>query len=105
MYNGERWLIFDLVRSQQDHVNYEVIESIKNGIMKSHKYVPTTKWFTPPKMVVFMNTDPDMGKLSLDRYQFYNMDPCAGDAEAVFPADMDFTYQLNVEELECYLFN
>ena len=36
-YKGETVVIFDLNRSQQGVLNYEVIESIKNGIMFSGK--------------------------------------------------------------------
>ena len=38
-YTGERICVFDLSRSQEDHVNYEVIESVKNGVMFSTKFV------------------------------------------------------------------
>jgi hypothetical protein len=36
-YNGQKIFIFDLCRAQEDHVNYEVIESIKNGVMFASK--------------------------------------------------------------------
>jgi len=38
-YGGQRTVIFDLCRSSQDHINYEVIEDIKNGRYFSTKYV------------------------------------------------------------------
>ena len=36
-FNGEKICIFDLSRSQSDHVNYEVMESVKNGVLFSSK--------------------------------------------------------------------
>ena len=36
-YKGQRCVIFDLSRSQMDHINYEVIESVKNGIVYNTK--------------------------------------------------------------------
>ncbi len=67
-YNGERIVIFDLSRSQEDHVNYEAMESIKNGIMFSTKYDSTMKIFRPPHFVVFANFGPIYNKLSEDRW-------------------------------------
>lgn len=62
-------MVFDLTRTAQDHINWEVIESIKNGIMYSTKYGSRMKIYKPPKMVVFMNKEPVMDKLSADRYE------------------------------------
>ena len=35
---GQRVIVFDLSRSQESHVNYEVIESMKNGVVFSTDY-------------------------------------------------------------------
>lgn len=67
-YNGERVVIFDFSRSQADHVNYEVIESVKNGIMFSGKYESCSKTFDIPHVVIFANFEPDLTKLSADRW-------------------------------------
>jgi hypothetical protein len=67
-YNGERVVIFDYSRSQADHVNYEVIESVKNGIMFSGKYESCSKTFDIPHVVIFANFEPDLTKLSADRW-------------------------------------
>jgi hypothetical protein len=67
-YNGERVVIFDFGRSQADHVNYEVIESVKNGIMFSGKYESCSKTFDIPHVVIFANFEPDLTKLSADRW-------------------------------------
>lgn len=67
-YNGERIVIFDLSRSQEEHVNYEAMESIKNGIMFSTKYDSAMKIYDPPHFVVFANFVPVYSKLSQDRW-------------------------------------
>jgi len=65
---GQEYVVFDLVRSSQDHINWEAMESIKNGIMFSSKYHSVMKIYRPPKVVVFINHIPDQTKLSRDRY-------------------------------------
>lgn len=66
-WNGED-VIFDYSRSQQDCINYGVIEDIKNGRIFSGKYQSTTKLYARPKVLVFANFLPDFGKMSLDRW-------------------------------------
>lgn len=67
-WRGERVCIFDLSRSQQDHINYEVIESVKNGVCFSGKYESTSKMYEIPHVVVFANWPPDEAKMSSDRW-------------------------------------
>lgn len=74
-YNGEDTVVFDLTRSAQDHINYEVIESVKNGIMYSTKYESKMKCYSPPKVIVFANTEPDKSKMSFDRWVVTRIDP------------------------------
>nr|UOF82260.1 rep protein [Cressdnaviricota sp.] len=66
-WNGEN-VIFDYSRSQQDHINYGVIEDIKNGRIFSGKYQSCTKLYARPKVIVFANFLPDMEKMSADRW-------------------------------------
>ena len=70
-YNGQSICIFDLSRSQQDHINYEVIESIKNGIMYNTKYVSEMRVNEIPHVIVFSNARPDETKLSEDRWDIH----------------------------------
>ena len=62
-------MCFDLCRSSTEHINYEVIESIKNGIFNSYKYESVMRMYKSPKVVCFMNNMPKMEALSADRYQ------------------------------------
>jgi len=66
-WNGEN-VIFDYSRSQQDHINYGVIEDIKNGRIFSGKYQSCTKLYARPKVLVFANFLPDTSKMSEDRW-------------------------------------
>lgn len=68
-YSGEEYIIFDLVRSSQEHINYEIIETLKNGRFFNTKYDSGMKMYgRGKKVVVFMNACPDGEKLSHDRY-------------------------------------
>ena len=65
---GQRNVIFDLSRSQESHVNYEVIDSVKNGVVFSTKYESKMKVFTTPHVVIMANFAPDESKMSADRW-------------------------------------
>ena len=67
-WQTSKYCCFDLRRSQIDHINYEIIESIKNGCVFSTKYNSTPKLrLGSTKVIVFMNAMPDKTKLSSDR--------------------------------------
>lgn len=42
-------VVFDLTRTAAEHINWEVIESVKNGIMYSGTYESKMKIFNPQK--------------------------------------------------------
>lgn len=48
-YNSEKMVVFDLTRTAAEHINWEVIESVKNGIMYSGTYESKMKIFNPQK--------------------------------------------------------
>lgn len=61
--------ILDCPRAKQgDFIQYDFLESLKDGRVFSPKYESRTKKFVPPHVFVFMNESPDMEKLSADRY-------------------------------------
>lgn len=67
-YNGEAIVAFNLTRTNCGRINYESMESLKDGIMFSGKYESAAKVFVPPKVVVFSNSPPDYTTLSIDRW-------------------------------------
>lgn len=72
-YNNQETVIFDLTRTQQDHINYSVIESFKNGLIFSSKYESTTKMFKPCKVMIMANFLPKIQSLSLDRWKILEL--------------------------------
>lgn len=73
-YNGQPIVVFDLSRSSVEHINYEVIEAIKNGIFFSSKYESKMKIYPTPHVIVFANISPDTTKLSFDRWDLHHID-------------------------------
>jgi len=61
-------VIFDLPRNQGNKVSYTGIESIKNGIIFNSKYETGMKLFNSPHIVVMSNAEPELEKLSKDRW-------------------------------------
>lgn len=68
-YQNQRLICFDLARSSQEHVNYRMIETLKDGLVFSPKYQSAMKVRkAAAHVVVFSNFLPDMSKLSTDRW-------------------------------------
>lgn len=63
-----KYVIFDIPRTNEDFVNWQAIESIKNGFMFASKYNSRLLRFPVPHVVVFTNQRPDENKLSADRW-------------------------------------
>jgi len=61
-------VLFDFVRSMEDYISYDAIESIKNGIFFSGKYEGGMCTFNPPHVICLANFEPDQTKLSADRW-------------------------------------
>ena len=56
-----------------EHINYEIIEEIKNGHFYNTKYVPEARVFDNPHVVCFSNSYPDKTKLSADRWDIIDL--------------------------------
>lgn len=67
-YSYEPVVFFDLARMKQEIVQYDVMESFKNGQFYSTKYECKNVKFNVPHVVVFSNFYPDTSKLSEDRW-------------------------------------
>lgn len=64
--------LVDVPRSQMELLQYSVLEMLKDRMVFSPKYHSRTKILsTTPYVVVFCNEDPDMTKLSEDRYDVH----------------------------------
>lgn len=74
-YDNQEIVVFDYTRSQEEQVNYSLIESFKNGRIFSSKYESHLKIFKKAKVLCLSNFDPDRSKLSADRWQVLEFNP------------------------------
>lgn len=64
-----RVLFVDAPRSKQgEFLQYDFLEDVKNGYVFCSKYESRVKQMNGCHVVVMMNEEPDMSKLSIDRY-------------------------------------
>lgn len=66
--NNPKIVIINLTKIKEKNVSYEVIESIKDGLILPTKKESKTKVFNSPHVIVFSNFEPDCDKISLDRW-------------------------------------
>ncbi len=77
-YNYQSIVIFDLPRTNEEYVNYQVIENFKDGRLFSSKYESVVKRFLPCKVLVLANFEPSDFKLSKDRFDVIDLDKLLG---------------------------
>jgi hypothetical protein len=69
-----RVLFMDAPRSKNgEFIQYDFLEEVKNGYVFSSKYESRNKRLGKVHVVVLMNEQPDMTKLSADRYNIINL--------------------------------
>lgn len=56
-----------------EHINYQVIEDIKDGIICNTKYETGMKLFNSPHFIAFSNQMPDVSKMSEDRWLIFEI--------------------------------
>lgn len=62
--------LFDVPRSKLEHLQYSILEALKDQMVFSGKYESRMKRLhKPPRVLVFCNEQPDFAKLSADRYK------------------------------------
>lgn len=72
---SKRVYLFDCPRSKQgEFIQYDFLEEVKNGNVFSGKYESKMKRFNIPHVCVAMNEEPDLTKLSEDRYKIIRLD-------------------------------
>lgn len=71
-YEGQRIVVFDFTRTLEEHVNYSLLEAVKNGMIVSTKYESVLKNYKSPWLLVFANFQPNVHKMSEDRWQIIN---------------------------------
>lgn len=60
--------LIDLTRSTEGYISYQAIEELKNGIFMNTKYETKQCIFNSPHIFIFSNYDPELDKLSGDRW-------------------------------------
>lgn len=65
---GPEIVVLDVPRSMLDYINYQSIEKIKDGMFFSGKYEGGMCIFNAPHIVVMSNAEPDLDKMSADRW-------------------------------------
>lgn len=73
LLDNPKIVVFDIARDAIDHVNFGVMEDIKNGRIFSPKYESAVKSFDIPHLVVFANCPCPHGKFSADRIDSINL--------------------------------
>jgi len=66
--NKRKLFVIDCPRSMQEFINYGAIEQIKNGLIFSGKYEGCQLVFNSPHVIVFANEQPNLLKMSQDRW-------------------------------------
>lgn len=70
---SKRCFLFDLPRSTSEFLQYSILEQLKDRMVFSPKYNSRMKFLEQNvHVVVFTNEQPDMTKLSRDRYKIIN---------------------------------
>jgi hypothetical protein len=66
---SKRIFFFNVPRGDMQYFQYTVLEQLKDKVVFSTKYQSTTKLLRHyPHVIIFCNEEPDMNKMSVDRY-------------------------------------
>lgn len=67
-------ILYDIPRFNQDYINFEALESIKNGLFFSNKYESKQIIMNCPHIICFSNQPPDISMMSKDRWNIVKID-------------------------------
>lgn len=83
--NPKEGYVFDFCRSNEDKINYQAIESLKNGILFSPKYESGVLLMDSPIIFCFSNFEPDTSMMSKDRWKIIKIDAKRGGETKLSP--------------------
>lgn len=64
-----KMLLIDIPRNNGNNISYSAVECILNGMITNTKFETGVKVFNPPHIVCLSNFEPDISKLSQDRWK------------------------------------
>ncbi|AFS65299.1 replication-associated protein [Dragonfly orbiculatusvirus] len=77
-------IVFDVTRSDSSQFSYQTLEACKNGFVMTGKYMGKRRVFKSCPVVIFSNCEPDLVRLSSDRWVVYNVPAQARSQEAIY---------------------
>lgn len=74
--NDRTVVFFNIPRDSDDNgmISYKALESLKDGLITSTKYESSTMCFNSPVVWVFSNNEPEIEKLSQDRWKIWTIE-------------------------------
>lgn len=66
-------VVMNLERDLEERVNYGAIEAVKDGLIFSGKYESKVKIFNSPHVLIFANFEPDIERMSKDRWSIVRL--------------------------------
>jgi len=71
---SKRVFIFDIPRGSMEYLQYGILEQLKDQMIFSPKYESVGKILpNPVHVIVFSNEDPDIERMTIDRYDFMHL--------------------------------
>ena len=98
--SGPELLILDVSRDGMQFTQWHAIEEIKSGSFQSTKYAgKNVQWAKPPQFLVLSNQNPDMQKLSMDRWKIGKLQKGPGSTPGEMAKNSTYKW-LNKKEMD-----
>lgn len=92
-------VLFGFPRTAEDYVSYAALEEVKDGMFFSGKFESGMCVFNPPHVIVFANFEPDVNKLSKDRWIIENIREQLSRESRAFRSS-DASLELQIEDYD-----
>lgn len=93
-------IIIDCPRSNLKYLSYTGLEEIKNGCFFSSKYESDMVIMNNPTVIVFANSLPETGAMSLDRIKLYDCDKKKWLLNGSLESESEDEYEHNIDLLD-----
>lgn len=82
-------ILIDVPRSHLSYLSYQAMEKLKDGMLFATKYESQQLLFPPPHLFIFANEQPDLSKLSKDRWEVIKINKDTLDDQVLVPDSPD----------------